>query len=119
MKIRSEYTCPLEITHDITKGKWKPIILWELRKGNTALISLENNINGINQKMLIEQLKELQSFGIIDKKIFDGYPLKVEYFLTDRGRRLLEAITIMQNIGIELMKENGMEEVLKEKGFID
>lgn len=119
MKIRNNYTCPLEITHDITKGKWKPIILWELRKGNTALVSLEKNINGINQKMLIEQLKELLSFGIIGKQSFNGYPLKVEYFLTDRGRKLLEAITIMQNIGIELMKENGMEEILKEKGFID
>ncbi len=33
MKIRDEYTCPLELTHDITKGKWKPIILWQLGKG--------------------------------------------------------------------------------------
>lgn len=33
MKLRKEYTCPLELTHDITKGKWKPLILWQLGKG--------------------------------------------------------------------------------------
>lgn len=119
MKIREEYTCPLELTHDITKGKWKPIILWQLKFSKTSLASLEKNIQGINQKMLIEQLKELLDFGMISKKTFDGYPLKVEYSLTERGKKMLEAITIMQHIGIELMKENGMEDILKEKGFID
>lgn len=61
MKIRDEYTCPLELTHDITKGKWKPIILWQLGKCKMSLAQLESSINGINQKMLIEQLKELQA----------------------------------------------------------
>jgi DNA-binding HxlR family transcriptional regulator len=56
---------------------------------------------------------------MIDKHSFDGYPLKVKYFLTDSGRRLLEAVTIMQNVGIELMKENGMEDVLKANGLLD
>jgi DNA-binding HxlR family transcriptional regulator len=119
MKLRAAYTCPLELTHDITKGKWKPIILWQLRLGNTSLVNLEKNIQGINQKMLIEQLKELLDFRMIDKKTFDGYPLKVEYFLTERGKKMLEAITIMQSIGIELMQENGMEDVLKVEGFIN
>jgi DNA-binding HxlR family transcriptional regulator len=119
LKIRQEYTCPLELTHDITKGKWKPIILWQLRLGNTSLATLEKNIQGINQKMLIEQLKELLDFRMIEKKRFDGYPLKVEYSLSERGKKMLEAITIMQQIGIELMQENGMECALKAKGFID
>ncbi|SMC88331.1 winged helix-turn-helix transcriptional regulator [Sporomusa malonica] len=119
MKIREEYTCPLELAHDITRGKWKPIILWQLRLGNTSLTNLERNIQSINQKMLIEQLKELMEFGMIDKRVFEGYPLKVEYFLTDRGKRMIEAITILQHIGIELMQENGMEEALREKGFIE
>lgn len=52
MKLREEYTCPLELTHDIIKG--------------------------INQKMLLEQLKELSDFGVVTKKAFEGYPLKVE-----------------------------------------
>lgn len=119
MKIRDEYTCPLELTHDITKGKWKPIILWQLGKASMSLSQLEKDIKSINQKMLIEQLKELLEYDIITKHSFDGYPLKVEYSLTERGKKLLEALTIMQGIGIDLMKENGMSDILKENGFID
>lgn len=118
MKIREEYTCPLELTHDITKGKWKPIILWQLGKEKKSLSQLERDIKGISQKMLLEQLKELLDYKMISKTTFDGYPLKVEYFLTDRGRKLLEAVTIMQGVGIELMRENGMEDVLKASGFL-
>lgn len=119
MKIRDEYTCPLELTHDITKGKWKPIILWQLGKGVMSLTQLEKDIKGINQKMLLEHLKELLDYGMISKHSFEGYPLKVEYYLTERGKKLLDAITIMQSIGIDIMKENNMTDFLKENGFID
>lgn len=108
MKMRDEYTCPLELTHDLTKGKWKPIILWQLGKGGKSLSQLEREIKGINQKMLLEQLKELQDYNLVDKKSFEGYPLKVEYSLTSHGMKLLEAISIMQSVGMELMRENEM-----------
>lgn len=119
MKIREHYTCPLELTHDMIKGKWKPIILWRLRLGNTSLSQLQKDINGITQKMLLEHLKELMEYGLVDKKIYDGYPLRVEYFLTeDRGNRMLDALLIMQQLGIDFMVDNGMDDVLREKGVI-
>ena len=104
MKIRKHITCPLELTHDVIKGKWKPIIIWSL-KDNKSLSSLEKSINGINQKMLLEHLKELMEFKIIGKIKFAGYPLKVEYYLTERGKDLLKAIIIMQNIGTNIQTE--------------
>lgn len=88
-------------------------------KRENSLSKLEHDIKGINQKMLLEQLKELLDYGLIAKQSFEGYPLKVEYSLTERGQKLLEAVTIMQSVGIELMKENGMEDILKKNGFID
>ena len=101
------------------KGKWKPIILWRLRIGNTSLSKLQNDIEGITQKMLLEQLKELIEYGFVEKKVFEGYPLRVEYFLTpDRGIRVLEALTIMQRLGIDFMMSSGMEDVLRTKGVI-
>lgn len=119
MKLREEYTCPLELTHDMIKGKWKSIILWRLRIGPTSLSKLEKEINGINQKMLLEQLKELIEFGLVDKKTYEGYPLKVEYSLTPiRGKKMLDALSIMQDIGINFMLENGMEDILEEKGLL-
>ena len=119
MKLRDEYTCPLELIHDMIKGKWKPIILWRLRLGATSLSKLESDIDGITQKMLLEHLKELVDYGFVDKKTFSGYPLHVEYFLTeDMGNQILEALRIMQHIGIEYLKKNGMENELTEKHVI-
>jgi len=74
LKIRENYTCPLELTHDITRGKWKPIILWQLGKGTSTLARLERDIEGVSQKMLLEQLNELLDFGVIAKNTFEGYP---------------------------------------------
>lgn len=101
------------------KGKWKPIILWRLRLGATSLSQLERDIEGITQKMLIEQIKELVEYGLVQKKTFEGYPLHVEYSLTpDMGQEILKALIIMQHIGIEYFKKNGMEDILIEKGII-
>lgn len=119
MKLRKEYTCPLELTHDMIKGKWKPIILWRLRLGATSLSQLEHDIEGISQKMLLEQLKELMEFGLVDKHVFEGYPLRVEYFLTEgSGQHIIEALRVMQEVGVDFMLNNGMEDILREKGVI-
>ena len=119
MKIRDDYTCPLEIVHDIIKGKWKTIILYQMKDGSKGLSELEHEIEGITQKMLLEQLRELIQFGLVEKKIFEGYPLRVEYSITERrGRKMIEAITIMQMIGIDYMLEKGMSGTLIEKGIL-
>ncbi len=104
MKIRKDITCPLELTHDIIKGKWKPIIIWSLKESK-SLSALEKSIHGISQKMLLEHLRELMEFKIVDKLSFEGYPLRVEYFLTERGRELLNAIVILQKIGSSIREE--------------
>lgn len=119
LKMREEYTCPLELVHDMIKGKWKPIILWRLRLGATSLSKLEKDIDGITQKMLLEQLKELIEYGFVEKETFAGYPLRVEYSLTpDMGIEILKALRIMQHIGIDYLKVNGMENVLIEKNVL-
>lgn len=93
MKLRNQYTCPLELTHDLTKGKWKPLLLWQLGKQACSLSKLHSDIGGISEKVLIEQLQDLTESGMINKKKFDGYPLRVEYSLTGRGEKMLEAIS--------------------------
>jgi len=96
------------MTHDIIKGKWKPIIIWQLSKGNSSLSALRKSIQGIGQKMLIQHLNELIDCGMAGKIISDGYPLKSEYFLTERGEKIFEAISIMQSVGIEIMKDDSL-----------
>lgn len=119
MKIRTEFTCPLEIITDMIKGKWKTIIIWRLRKGETSLSKLRKDINGITEKMLLENLKELIDVGIVGKYEYEGYPLRVEYYLTNRGIDILKALEIFQQVGIEYMIENGRENELADIGIID
>lgn len=118
MKIRENYTCPLEIVHDLVKGKWKTILIFQLRHGTQTFTGLKHGIQGISEKMLIQQLKELQEYGIINKTSHEGYPLHVEYYLTARGTKLLEAVLIMQDIGVAYMIEHGQIEQLEQKGIV-
>ena len=105
MKIRTVCTCPLEIVHDIMRGKWKTIIVFQPRNGGMGLAELERGIEGI-------------TFGLIGKIEPDGYPLRVTYFLTERGEKLLRAVRIMQDIGVEYMLESGQAGILERKGII-
>lgn len=119
MKIRDDYTCPLEIAHDIIKGKWKTIIMYKMKDGPKGLSELEHSIEGITQKMLLEQLHELIEFGLVEKKTYDGYPLRVEYSITERrGRKMIEAIDILQMIGVDYMVERDLTDSLIDKGIL-
>lgn len=117
MKIREDYTCPLEIIHDIIRGKWKTLLVFQLRNGAMGFAELRRSITGISEKMLTEQLFQLCEFGLVAKSGKDSYPLQVEYTLTDRGLRLLDAVLIMQEIGIDYMIEHGKEDILQQKGI--
>ena len=119
MKIRDDYTCPLEIAHDIIKGKWKTIIMYQMKDGPKGLSELEHSIEGITQKMLLEQLHDLIEFGLVEKKTYDGYPLRVEYSITQRrGKKMIEAIDILQMIGVDYMVERGLTDSLVDKAIL-
>lgn len=117
MKIRTDYTCSLEIVHDIIKGKWKTIIIFQMRAGSVSLSQLEKSITGISQKMLLQQLNELRHFGLVTKENAPGYPLHVDYSLTERGKQILKAIDIMQEVGIDYMVEHHLTDSLEQKGI--
>lgn len=110
MKLRKQYTCPLELVHDMVRGKWKFIILWQLQYGSASLSQLEKDIQGISQKMLIEHLQDLVSFGFVSKVKQDGYPLAVAYSLSyPEGQEILEALKIFQKIGIRYLARQNPE----------
>lgn len=106
MKIRSEYTCPIEVVTDMLRGKWKTIILWRLRLGPTRLSKLHKDIENITEKMLLQQLSELIDCGLVMKNSHQGYPLKVEYSLGVSGLELLEALKIMQELGSKILSDS-------------
>jgi len=107
IKLRQQYTCPLELVQDMIKGKWKCIIIWRLRLGPTSPSKLRRDIKGITEKMLLQQLKELMDFQLVNKEEYlSTYPLRVEYRLSTKGQEVLKSLEILQRLGIQYIEEN-------------
>ena len=81
--------CPLTYTMKVTGGKWKPIILFRLSKGINRFGILSRSIEGISKNMLTQQLRQMELYKIINRKIYAEIPPRVEYSLTTRGESLL------------------------------
>jgi len=98
------YGCGLEAALDVVGGKWKPIVLWRLSTGPRRFGELRRLVGGISEKMLIQQLREMEADGIVSRKDFHEVPPRVEYALTRFGVSLLEALRPLCEWGGEHMK---------------
>jgi DNA-binding HxlR family transcriptional regulator len=96
---RKIYHCPVEAALDVLGGKWKPLILWWLHQRTCRFSELRRLIPGITEKMLTQQLRELESDGIVHRRVFPVVPPKVEYSLTEHGRSLKRALRAMCDWG--------------------
>jgi len=85
-------TCGLDAALMVVGGKWKPLILFHLGPGKRRFGELRRLVSGVSEKMLIQQLRELQADGVIERVDFQEIPPKVEYSLTPLGRTLAEAL---------------------------
>ena len=86
------YNCPVEAAIDVVGGKWKPLILWWLHQRTYRFGELRRQIPGITEKMLTQQLRELEKDDIVDRRVYPTVPPKVEYSLTEYGRSLKRAL---------------------------
>lgn len=86
-------------TLSVIGGKWKPLILFMIKSDSLRTSAIYRGIEGITQKMLIQQLKELETDGIITRKVFPVVPPRVEYSLTKYGKTLLPIFKLMQEWG--------------------
>lgn len=79
-------SCPIETTFRIIGKKWTVLIIREILRGHKQFNRFMGNIVGITPKVLTERLRELERLGIIKREIISGYPIRVEYSLTEIGR---------------------------------
>lgn len=89
------YRCPVEITIGIVGGKWKCLILWHLHEKTMRFGELERIVSGVSQKMLSQQLHEMEADGLITKTVYAEVPPRVEYELTERGHSLFPILEQM------------------------
>ena len=97
---------------DVIGGKWKPIILCNLRHHPSRPGELRRLIRGISQKMLTQQLRELEIDNIIVRKVYNQVPPKVEYSLSPYGETLNGLLDILCSWGeghVQTLKRKGEE----------
>lgn len=91
-----EYYCSVELTLQVVGGKWKPIILYHLARGGVLRFSeLKKGMPNITQKMLTQQLRELEADSVVHREVYPQVPPKVEYSLTELGQTVVPLLSAL------------------------
>ncbi len=106
------YFCGIDAAMDVVGGKWKSLILWELDTNGTSRFGeLRRALTGVSEKMLIQQLRELEEDGIVHREVYREVPPRVEYSLTEDGRALNTALEPLGRWGRERITRIGAPRV--------
>jgi DNA-binding HxlR family transcriptional regulator len=95
------YYCPVDLTLQIVGGRWKGIVIWNLREQKMRYGELKKVLVTINDKMLSQVLKELEEQGVVSRKVYEVVPPRVEYSLTKEGKKLLPIMQAMNDYGVK------------------
>lgn len=112
-----QYHLGIEATLEIIGGKWKALIICLLMSGVKRTSELQRGIQGISQKVLIQQLRELEQDGIVERYVYPQMPPKVEYRLTEYGVTANKIVDVMCSWGrenIRIRQQQGEDIVLLE-----
>lgn len=99
--VHGEHSCSLKDVLDIIGGKWSMPIIYILSKGKLRFKEIERTIEGINTRMLVKELKNMEANGIVTREVFATVPPTVEYSLTEKGQKLLPSIKSLHKWGQE------------------
>lgn len=99
--------CTYCITQKVFKGKWKLLIYWHLQQGTKRFNEICRLIPA-TQTTIARQLRELEEDGIVNRKIYNQIPPKVEYSIAPLGKKFYKTMNDFNDFGIEFFKENGL-----------
>lgn len=101
----NSYTCPVEATIQLIGGKYKAVILWHLMNKTLRYSELHKLMPKATDKMLAQQLRELEKDDLISRKVYPVVPPKTEYSLTDFGKTLAPILDELCNWGEKYLYE--------------
>jgi DNA-binding HxlR family transcriptional regulator len=90
---------PVEAALERIGRKWKGVALYHLREVTKRYNELKRDVGSVTQRMLTKQLRELESDGLIDRKVFPVVPPHVEYSLSEKGRTLKPILLVLRDWG--------------------
>ena len=102
--------CPVSSTLKVFGGKWKPLILYFISVDVNRFGQLQRMIPDCSKRMMTKQLRELESDGIVNRKVFAEVPPKVIYSLTEKGESLRPIFSELSKWGIKHVLEPRMEQ---------
>ena len=88
--------CGINYTQKIFAGKWKITIIWFLKNEVRRYSEIKKFLSNISQGSLTKQLRELEEDGIVGRKVYPEVPPRVEYFLTEKGKKLIPVLDTME-----------------------
>jgi len=96
---KKPYGCGIGPAFEVIGGKWKAVILWELHAQPRRFGELKRLVAGISEKMLIQQLREMEAAGLVERRVMDVVPPHVEYSATSLGQSLNKALAPLADWG--------------------
>ena len=100
-EMKQHYNCPVQATINAISGKWKVQIVWYLSFGTLGFAQLRRKLKGISEKVLTEQLRQLESARIVSRAVRPTKPPRVDYSLTSSGRELIPTMQVLCDWGSE------------------
>ena len=99
-----KYSWPIEATMDVIGGKWKPLIMYQLKDGTLRFSQIMDKVEPkITQRMLTKELREMEKDGLVTRKVYAVVPPKVEYSLTEKAHSLIPILDQLCDWGSEHM----------------
>jgi DNA-binding HxlR family transcriptional regulator len=97
--MKEHHGCPVQATINVLAGKWKVQILWRLSFGPLRFAEVRKKLRTVSEKVLADQLRQLEAHGVIRRHASQSIPPAVTYFLSAEGEKLVPMMESLCNWG--------------------